>query len=241
MTLVMPYYENPNMLREHIKYWQQYPQSVLEQLWVILVDDGSPRNPAEGVLRALDLPVSIRLYRIEENIPWNHGGARNLGFTKAADGWIFSTDIDHVVPAESMQVLLSLTLSPECYYLPARYRMVDLNNSKEYHRHIGSFICTKELFWKVGGFDEDFSGHWGGTSSCFCRALNAKSRYVELPGVRTLFFPSEVIADAMTTEWGRKGSVHDARNNAKLREKLKISANKYNPKNCLRFNWERVI
>jgi len=236
MTLVIPYYESPNMLREHIKYWKQYPKSVTERLWVVLVDDGSPRKPAEDVLDGLDLPVSVRLYRIEENIPWNVGGARNLGFTKAADGWVFSIDIDHVVPAESMQTLLSLPLNPKYHYLPTRYRMVDFENSREYHRPPASFIVTKKLFWKVGGFDEDFSGHRGGVTSCFRRALKAKSRCVELSDVRTLFFPAEVIPDAMVTEWGR-----DVSNDPKLRKKLKISPNKYNPKDCLRFNWDRVL
>ncbi len=242
ITLAMPYYENPNMLREHIKYWQQYPKEIAKQLWVIVVDDGSPRNPAKDVLEGVDLSVSVRLYRIEENIPWNHGGARNLGFTKASDdGWVFSTDLDHVVPAESMQHLMSLKLSPECYYTPVRRRMVDLKTSKEYTGHIGTFIMTKRMFWKVGGFDEDFSGHYGGTSSCFRRASDKKAERVELADVWTLFFPSEVIADSVTTDWGRKDSAYDARGDPDMIKKLKTSRRKYDPKNHLRFNWERVI
>lgn len=87
VTLVMAYYENPDMLRQHCRVWQGYPEDVRARVRVLLVDDGSPRRPARDALRAAvqeaaargaQLP-QIRLLRIQPDVPWNQDGARNLG------------------------------------------------------------------------------------------------------------------------------------------------------------------
>jgi hypothetical protein len=82
-TLIVPYYRNPVMLREQIKAWEDYPDAVS----IILVDDGSP-EPALEVVRehapAALLP-RLTLYRIDVDIPWNRGGARNLGAKAGGD------------------------------------------------------------------------------------------------------------------------------------------------------------
>jgi hypothetical protein len=91
ITLVMAYYENPTMLQVHLKNWKEtYPDDVKARMRVIIVDDGSPRNPAVNQVRSFALREgdlgrfhAFEIYRIDTNIPWNQDGARNLGMMVA--------------------------------------------------------------------------------------------------------------------------------------------------------------
>jgi hypothetical protein len=76
-TLVVPYYRNPEMLRAQAALWRAYPPGVR----IIVVDDGSP-EPAAPILAEVmgEAPGDVlQCYRIAVDIPWNRGGARNLG------------------------------------------------------------------------------------------------------------------------------------------------------------------
>jgi len=226
ITLMIPYYENPNMLREHIRHWSEYPNEVKEQLRIILIDDGSPRNTAKNVLDEYDLPVKVQLYRIDENIPWNYTGAKNLGFHVAlSDDWILSIDMDHVVTAASMVNLLSIlpTLDPEYYYKPARYAACD---GKRLRPHSLSFIIMKDLFWRAGGYDEDYAGQRFGAAGAITKALRRKAQVIELEDVWIIYYNRNVIDDCDTRDFTRERS-HKLRKNGRLKGKL-------------RFKWEEI-
>src|SRR5690606_27317244 len=108
ITLVVPYYRNPNMLLEQAGYWAAYPPG----LRVVVVDDGSP-EPAADVLPADCL---ARVYRIDVDLPWNRNGARNLGSHVAETRWLLHVDVDHVLPPSSAAALLHRPLDPRCWY-----------------------------------------------------------------------------------------------------------------------------
>ena len=96
-TIVMAYYENPGMLAKHLAEWTQYDDKDKARLSAVLVDDGSPRNPAEAAIRAHgSVGFPITLLRVLENKPWNQDGARNLAM-KIAEGWTLMTDMDHML------------------------------------------------------------------------------------------------------------------------------------------------
>jgi len=196
------------------------------------------------VLRASKLPRSpIQLYRIQENIPWNHGGARNLAFDQMGEGWAVLTDIDHVLPKDSMRALLSMKLVPGTVYKPARFRMLNRVDSEEINRHCDSFILTREMFWKIGGFDEHFSGYWNGVSGPFKTAIKRYSRLTKIDNVWLLVYGVDVVEDACVTSMGREGSEYDVRNNLELvydfhrAQKLQRTQ----PKKKLQYTWKRVI
>lgn len=244
ITITMPYYEAPDMLRTHLGYWRLYPKWVKESISVILVDDGSFTFPARSVLDQIgDIGFPIQLYRIKENIPWNHGGARNLAFTHAPEGWCVLTDIDHVLPLESMCSLLTLSLSENKVYVPSRYLMKGALDWEEIEPHSDSFILTREMFWEVGGYDEQFSGYWNGVSQLFRKNLyKAFSEAVVVDSIHFLLFLNDVVKDANVTEWGRAKSEYDIHNNQKLLKKRnKLLKQDYKPKNHLQFDWERVL
>lgn len=240
----MPYYDAPEMLMKQLEYWQQYPEWVAECVRVILVDDGSPTWPAQTVLDAVGgPPFPIELYRIEEDIPWNHGGARNLAFTQMQEGWALLTDIDHVLPLESVCSLLTKQLNVNCIYIPSRYRVLGALDWKEIEPHSDSFILTREMFWKVGGFDESFSGYWNGVSHLFRKHLLSICREVSvLDNIHLLFFDNTIVKDANVKSLGRKGSAYDIKGNPRLYLKLRkrLHDNDYKPTNHLQFTWKQV-
>ena len=108
ITMVVPYYRQPNMLRKQLETWLSYPQEVYEAFDFIVVDDCSP-EPAADVIREFQktqrLPPRGHLYRIDKDVPWNRGMARNLGTKMAETPWILHVDTDHVLTPQRLEVV----------------------------------------------------------------------------------------------------------------------------------------
>lgn len=233
MTLVIPYYEAPQMLREQLKHWYRYKEWDLK---IVLIDDGSQRYPASEVLKGLD--HRVELYRIEDNIPWNYVGARNLGHYVAEDGWVFSTDLDHVISTGEMDKLLRMEskLDLKCFYRPRRFHATMIQS--DYPRHNSTYIMTRAAYWTVGGYNEDFAGFYGGATGPFRKELNRKYKCVELD-VSVLHYQG-VIEDASVSDWGRKNSSYYYKNNPELVRKSKELMRNYQAPNPMRFTWKKV-
>lgn len=233
ITIAMPYYNCPMMLERQIEEWCQYPS---DRVQIIVIDDGSSDLPASPVFKRSDLSnINILLYRIEPDIAWNWEGTRNLAFHIAEPGWVFSTDMDHVIPVDSIKRLLSMELNTACYYVPMRYEAVGKKGKVPMKRHTDTFIMTKDLYWKAGGMDEDFAGWYGLSTTMFRRQLNEISARWTLDEVYMVWYGKQ-IEDAQCS-LGRQGSKYDALLNPVL---VKKSKQKYNPKNPLRFDWQLV-
>lgn len=201
VTFVYPYYENPLFLARQLKAWAAYPASLREFLSFIVVDDGSPLCPAEGVIRecaALNqVPERLRLFRIGVDVRWNWLAARNVGAHHADDDWLLLTDMDHMVPLWTVRALVSGVHDPRVIYRPARRE----HTSEPIHAHPNSWFMTRRMFWKVGGYDEALSGHYGTDAEyrrrCAATAPIRIMRNAEL--VR-----HEYVADSSTTHYKRK-------------------------------------
>ena len=240
ITITLPYYNQPEMLRKQLEIWADYSADVAERVKVIIVDDGSPDYPALDVLKSNSIKFPINLYRINENIPWNHGGARNLAMTEAR-GWCIVTDMDHAITEEDMRRLLSMDLERTSYYMFNRKKALADDSMEIYPRHGDSFFLTRDAYWKVGGYNEEFSGYWNGVSQLFRRNLKKKFRVVQLTDVFLILYGRDIIPDASITQWSRRGGSYDLKNNPKLYSKFKKSLNHYKPVNLLRFHYEKLI
>lgn len=230
ITLIYAYFENGQMLDRHLEEWNLY--SAKENFSAIIVDDCSKRDPAIDHLKNIDFPFPIQLYRINTDIPWNQNGARNLAMTHA-QGWCLMTDMDHLLSAENAQDLTETVLDPNKAYRPARTRAVD---GLPYKPHPNSYILTQELYWKAGGYDEAFCGYYGSDSTFRSQLLKIAEKIdLEIP---LILFGKEVIADASTVDYGRKGSDYHVLAHPEIRKRKKQNLDPIPP---LNFEWKRLI
>lgn len=227
ITLIMAYYENHTMLQRHLHHWRGYVRKMLKNLHVIVVDDGSPKAPAR-----LDSepPCDLHLYRMLVDVRWNQDACRNLGAHHAQTEWLLFTDMDHMVPTETMEYVMTQKLDPTVAY---RFARVSAPDMQPYKPHPNSWLMTKEMYDRVGGYDERLAG-WYGTDGDFLDRVQAQAPIIQLdcPLIRV---PREVTPDASTTSLTRK-SPEDFRAIQTLRR-----ANKGTPTLRLSFPWERVL
>lgn len=245
-TLIVPYYRNPLMLVRQINEWIHYPEGVK----IICVDDGSP-EPAWPIMSEAG-PLyfwgnRLQLYRIGVDIPWNRGGARNLGAHVAETEWILHADIDHVLPADAALALLDFQPSPKHWYRFPRFRKGKADETRkkdkvpddceygEIHPHVDSYLVRRDVYWQVGGYDEDFSGCLGG-GNMFLHLLekHQPSELLTTP-IRLEVYTRSEIADASDCTLSRDKEEYTRRR----RDWIKRGCPK--AKNPLRFPWTREL
>lgn len=157
ISLVFAYYENPTMLEMQWATIAEYPDSVKNVLEVIVVDDGSPICPAAGISRPSSLPL-VSVLRIQRDVRWNQDAARNIGAHEARAEWLLLTDVDHIVPASTLERLIALDRDPSVFYTFSRIKY-ESNEARDPHPN--SYFMTKALYWEIGGHDEDYAGIYG--------------------------------------------------------------------------------
>lgn len=239
LSFVIPYYCNPSMLAHQYDVWAAYPNNLKERIEIVIVDDGSQSEPALDVPRIDNLPP-LRIYRVLIDKPWNQHGARNLGAREAEGPWLFLTDMDHVLSAESLERLLETGVENSVYMF-ARVDAPDMTptrrNDGTMKPHPNTFAMTKEMYWKIGGYDERFCGIYG-TDRLFRSRAAAIAKFRHLDDVPIIRYSREIIADASTRTLARK----EGRGDAKHRLLAKIAAEGSADKIAtLMFPWERVL
>lgn len=154
------------MLSRHIEEWDQYSHEVKSKVQFILIDDGSTVP-----LTVSKCDINLEVYRIEKDIPWNVTGARNIGFCMARTEYVFTSDMDALFPRESAKKLienLPVVNNHTIYWFPR----VDRKGNFEKDRHLFTIMINKQLYWKIGGMDEDFAGQWGYEDLDFLRRVS---------------------------------------------------------------------
>lgn len=250
LTLIYPYYNSAGILQKQLDGWNSLPLELLSNLAVILVDDGSPVFPALSVIqRQESIKFELRLYRVKVDIPWNQHGARNLGAKMAKNEWLFMSDIDHQLPEESIRGLMARKLNPECYYTLQRVTAVKKEDGNLKYDlmtdafgkpkpHPNTFLVTKEVFWKTGGYDEDYCGVYGGDGP-FMRWLNKAAEKKHFEDLILIRWTRDLIPDAsQPPEYREK---YRALYRTKFEKKGGGGKNLQFPKDPIRFPWERLI
>lgn len=233
-TLILPYYENPGMLREQFAAIACWPVETKKQWRLIVVDDGSPTSPAEPVFKAWGkTPIASSLYRIKVDVRWNWIACRNLAAFQCGTDFFLMTDIDHIVPARTAWKLARNEFSEATAY---RFNRVSAPDLTPYHPHPNSWFMSRALFDRVGGYDERFSGGYG-TDKEFWNRVQARSPggIVMLEHV-LIRVGREVIPDASTTTYERK-TKFDAERKAQVRAMIARDPRPLR----LSFPWERLI
>lgn len=233
ITVIIPYYNQPQMLKVQQQSWALWPDELAQKTDIILVDDGSQRDPAtENLLKENGQIVCgrswLRVYRVLEDVRWNWIACRNIGAHEASAGWLMMTDIDHIITPELLARLHSITVDPNCFYIPSR---VDgPNRTPNPKPHPNSYFMHRSLFWAVGGYDENYSGHYGTDGIWKRRCLeHGKRVMLDIPLVQYL---PEHVHDCRVSL--------DRKSDEQRQAVLNISAQKLEIK-TLSFPYERVL
>jgi len=197
----MPFYDNPTMLRWHFEHFAKMTRATKDNFEFVVVDDGSPMTPAASVPRD-DVDFDLRVFRVQVDIPWHQDGARNIGAFNAVGKWLLLTDIDHLVPEETLQ-RASSDLDDRFTYTFARRK---LNASADWKPHVNSFLVTKENYWRTGGYDEALCGLYG-TDMPFRRALFRIAPNRHLTYTYLLLVEPQVVVDANTRTFTRNNGL----------------------------------
>lgn len=227
VTLCLAYYLNRGMLKEQYRILRAMPDNIKAHLRLIVVDDCSP-DPAW--VEAIGLP--LWLYRMQKDIAWNQDACRNLAVREAETDWVLMTDMDHVVPEETWRAVLSGNLHENTAY---RFARVSMPKRDPYKIHPNTWLMTKSVFEKAGGYDERFAGFYG-TDGDFLGRLRSQAPILEMKE-HVIRYPREVIKDASTTTLDRKTEANgEAIKRIKAERLLEADAR---PKRYLT-PWERI-
>lgn len=243
-TLIIPFYDNAEMLRLQYRLWRKWKPELKDRWRIILVDDGSP-VPALDVERPDGLP-ELQIYRVLEDRPWHQHAARNLGADQAPEGWMLMTDMDHVIDKRNAARLVKMLdddrlINGLVYMLERREAdtgELTIGNTGLPKPHPNSFVLTRQTYWRVGGYDEDYCGVYG-TDGLFRRRIQQRAYLGHLKNICLMRYSRDMVEDASTRTLARKeGRDPGAKQAVAERKREEGRENKIV---TLNFPWERVL
>lgn len=190
VTIFHPYYKNKATLERLLATYWAAPASAKERLVLMIVDDASPLDPAAEVVRAFakrhpdGAPFEVRVVTLEEDIGFNVAGARNTGVEAAPTEVVVFADIDFAVPPGEVEALLRA--APDLEADP--FRLYCVRHEKDWYTTM--WMVSKKAFRLLGGYDEDYSGQYGGEEQDF------HDRAFRTSLVRTEYHPHYVVTEA---------------------------------------------
>lgn len=205
LSICLAFYRNQGMLARQFEVWSAYQDDLKSRVEVVVIDDSSP-EPAVDVPRPAGLPALTvgRLSDVADPFtpPWRQDAARNRAAHEAAGRWLFLSDMDHVLPADSLRALLALCdADRDQVYSFHRLDAPDLTPKRDkqgnLHPHPNTYAMRKSRYWAIGGFDEEFCGIYG-TDGYWRRNLLNQTSIVQLDDIPIVRYPREVIPDAST-------------------------------------------
>jgi len=221
VTLALLYYRDATFLNRQFSAWQLWPRDILRAYTFLIVDDGSPTAERATLVHNMH-GMDVMYYRIVKDIAWNIGGARNLVFTVAKTEFVLMMDCDLLVPstmALSVMNIVSLELEKgvtDVHRIYYKFNRI-LNTSRIERIHPAAMLLSKKAYWKCGGCDEDFVGHYGSTDPHF------KWRASRTPGVLMVDvrkYTTEYLVQMEDAYGVASGSRSTAHNKKLLREKM---------------------
>ena len=153
LTIITHVYNAQGPVDHQLALWKQYDPALLAQLDFLVIDDHSdtPLQIDKG-------PLNLRLVRVDDDIDWNMPGCRNLAATLAATEWLLYFDVDNVASEAAIAKIVAALPRLDLQRLHVFRRT---ESGIDVEPHINSFLITRQGFWRAGGYDEDFSGHYG--------------------------------------------------------------------------------
>lgn len=165
-TLVVSYYNEPDLLTDFLDHLNVHFFKK-----VIIVDDGSERAPAYPiVMKYPHYHHMLSLFRVKEDIGFNSHGAKNLAMQHVETEWAFLSDMDLVIPNDTLLLLEEAAKDSEGKYfhfkISWKNRDIPLEDCKE---TVNTCAIRTKDFWIAGGYDEEWVPHHVGDKHLFYR------------------------------------------------------------------------
>jgi hypothetical protein len=255
ITMIVPYYRQPKMLTEQLSEWaDEYDDKTAAAFKFIVVDDASPEPAEHHVREWCGMWDAVELYRIEKDVPWNRGMARNLGTKMATTPYVLHVDTDHVLTAQNAANLLTTVRSmvgavPKWFrFARRRIGAADETRRKDavaldatgvrIHPHIDSYLTTPEAFWKAGGYNTRFSGVLGGGTPFLKEMERANGEPGLLEGTELHVHTRHSIPDSSERTLPRSPEAFKKR---KREIMAKYGTLRADPKEALPLPWHKVL
>jgi hypothetical protein len=163
VSLIHPYYKDTRRLELQFDVWKKWSYRVCANVAITLIDDGSPMpltltTEQKNILRDKDIHLSI--FRILKDIRYNTPGALNLGVTVAPKAWVLFMDTDCFFESDMWDKILDTRHDDFVIskFDRKRYGTTEPPSVLNNHRYLPcTMLMHKQVFWNVGGFDEDFN------------------------------------------------------------------------------------
>jgi hypothetical protein len=235
LSYVMPCYfdqQDQDTLISLLRRYARYRPELLDRVLFVLVDDGSPL-PVEI---PADIDLNLRLLRINEDIPWNQPGARNLGVVYSRSDKVLATDMDHEVPEATLEHILSMRPLGKRMYKPARLEA----DGRPAKPHPNTFIMSRGRFLQLYGYDEEFSGG-------YCYDDGTFWRWQRYNGTRFFYLSKKypIIRRTVDEKHSYHSLARDKSRNRQIRDRKMRELEEYGPRGghsrrFLAFTWKVV-
>lgn len=178
LTIVAAYFNQPQIFEEWWRVLLSYPDELAAKIKLRLVDDHSQRAPL-GIPATILERFDVQAFVVEDDIPWNEMGARNLAM-QHAEGWCYMTDPDYILMPEEAQKLfgdIAMASSRKRWKGPLEkghfYHLnsVLVKTGRKLHRPENIAVLHTDDFWSSGGYDESFAGGYGFSDVLLWRAM----------------------------------------------------------------------
>jgi len=193
LSIIIPVLNSHEVLRRYFLHFERI--GIDDDTEIIIVDDNSnPPLEYNGKL-------PIRIVPTNDTRKWTWPVARNIGVKASRGENILMTDLDHIIPKESINICREFdgdkvyfwryfgVLLEDGSFTQDLKTIFEYGLSKEYYRKhglkIGSLpnnICMKrDLFYKLGGYREDLIGkpYPQGEDKSFKRAYRRYERSLD--------------------------------------------------------------
>lgn len=197
LSYITHFYCNQSTIESVTSLLQAYSDmdpELLKKIEFIIIDDCSVVEYSIP-----ELKLNVTWLRIDSDINWNQGGARNLGVTYAKSDKILMTDLDHELPEHTLRYLAN-------HKNPGRdfFKIRRVKNGEFYKGHSNLFFMSRSRFMRLYGYDEEYSGDYGAEDYRFVK-------FHKYHGSRQRYLPDDFYC--IERQLDRKSSYHSLERN----------------------------
>lgn len=171
LSLIVSVLESYEVVRRQLLHLERILTPECE---LILIDDGSVPS-LEATCASVQKTIDFTLHRTHDRRPWTQPKGRNIGASLAHADKLLFFDIDHIVTADILNNCLRYQgdklhwvrrpgiLDENGHIVTDQRALIDYGMTEENPSvHGNSFMIRKEVFTRLGGYNEGFCGRYGG-------------------------------------------------------------------------------